>query len=130
MLPAHDMEFLKRLSPDASVTAEAGMVCVLIPAFPLPGGFDRPSADLLLRLATGYPDVPPDMWWFDPAVKRVDGATIQATESRERHLGREWQRWSRHLQPGQWKSGIDSLESYVALVRKELEAARPKAAAA
>lgn len=90
MLPAHDMEFLKRLSPDASVTAEAGMVCVLIPAFPLPGGFDRPSADLLLRLATGYPDVPPDMWWFDPAVKRVDGATIQATESRERHLGREW----------------------------------------
>lgn len=130
MLPAHDMEFLKRLSPESSVTAEAGMVCVLIPAFPLPAGFDRASADLLLRLATGYPDVPPDMWWFDPPVKRVDGATIQATESRERHLGREWQRWSRHLQPGQWKSGVDSLESYVALVRKELEAARPKAAAA
>jgi hypothetical protein len=130
MLPAHDMKYLKELSPDASVTAEAGMVCVVIPAFPLPPGFDRPASDLLLRLATGYPDVHPDMWWFEPAVKRTDGVTIPATESRERHLGREWQRWSRHLQPGQWKSGIDCLESYIALVRKELEAARPKAVAA
>ncbi|MDX2289862.1 MAG: E2/UBC family protein [Hyphomicrobiaceae bacterium] len=130
MLPAHDMDYLKELSPDASVTSEAGMVCVLIPSFPLPAGFDRPSADLLVRLATGYPDVAPDMWWFDPPVKRTDGATIPATESRERHLNREWQRWSRHLQPGQWKSGIDSLESYIALVRKELEAARPAAMAA
>lgn len=130
MLPAHDMEFLKEVLPDASVSSEAGMVCVVIPAFPLPIGFDRPSADLLLRLSTGYPDVPPDMWWFEPAVNRTDGVTIPATEVRERHLNREWQRWSRHLQPGQWKSGIDSLESYVALVRKELESARPKAAAA
>lgn len=130
MLPAHDMDYLKELSPAASVTSEAGMVCVVIPAFPLPAGFDRPASDLLVRLATGYPDVAPDMWWFDPAVKRIDGATIPATESREHHLGREWQRWSRHLQPGQWKSGIDSLESYIALVRKELEAARPAAVAA
>lgn len=130
MLPAHDMDYLKELSPDASVTAEGGMVCVVIPAFPLPPGFDRPAAHLLIRLATGYPDVAPDMWWFDPAVRRIDGVTIQATESRERYLNREWQRWSRHLQPGQWRSGIDCLESYIALVRKELEAARPKAAAA
>jgi len=130
MLPAHDMDYLKELSPDASVTSEAGMVCVLIPSFPLPPGFDRPSADLLVRVATGYPDVAPDMWWFDPPVRRIDGATIPATESRERHLNREWQRWSRHLQPGQWKSGIDCLESYIALVRKELEAARPAAMAA
>lgn len=130
MLPAHDMDYLKELSPDASVTSEAGMVCVLIPSFPLPAGFDRPTADLLVRLATGYPDVAPDMWWFDPPVKRIDGATIPATESRERHLNREWQRWSRHLQPGQWKSGIDCLESYIALVRKELEAARPAVMAA
>lgn len=130
MLPAHDMDYLKEIYPGASVTAEAGMVCVLLPAFPLPQGFDRSEADLLVRLATGYPDVAPDMWWFDPPVKRTDGATIPATDSYEGHLGRQWQRWSRHLQPGQWHSGIDCLESYIALVRKELEAARPAAAAA
>jgi hypothetical protein len=96
------------------------MICVLIPNFPLPPGLDRQSADLLLRLATGYPDIPPDMWWFAPAVCRKDGAVIPATQVRENHLSRQWQRWSRHLTQGQWKSGLDSLESYLALVRKEL----------
>lgn len=130
MLPAHDMDYLKELSADVSVTSDGGMVCVVVPALPLPAGFDRTASDLLLRLAAGYPDVAPDMWWFDPPVKRIDGVTIPATESREQHLGREWQRWSRHLQPGQWQSGIDCLESYLALVRKELDAARPIAVAA
>ena len=74
-------------------------------------------------------DVAPDMWWFHPAIKRTDGIQIPATDVFEHHLGREWQRWSRHLTPGQWQSGIDSLESYVALIQKELLAARPAVAA-
>lgn len=130
MLPAHDTEYLNEIAPDAAVTPEAGMVCVLIPRLVLPPGFDRTECDLLFRLSPGYPDVAPDMWWFSPAVRRTDGATIPATECIERYLGREWQRWSRHLQPGQWRSGIDSLESYMVLVRKELEAARPAVVAA
>jgi len=96
------------------------MICVLIPNFPLPPGLDRQAADLLLRLAPGYPDVPPDMWWFDPAIRRKDGVEIPATQVKENHLGRQWQRWSRHFAQGQWKSGLDSVESYIALVRKEL----------
>ncbi len=130
MLPQIDMEFLEERAPGFTVTSEAGMVCVVIPAMPLPPGFDRPTSDLLLRLPGGYPDVHPDMWWFEPPVRRVDGATIQATESHEQHLGRTWQRWSRHLQPGQWRSGVDCLRTYVALVQKELRAAAPAAAAA
>ncbi|PPJ40310.1 E2/UBC family protein, partial [Pseudoxanthomonas sp. KAs_5_3] len=74
----------------------------------------------LLRLNPGFPDVPPDMWWFDPPVTRNNGATIQATEAREQHLGRTWQRWSRHLQPGQWRSGVDRLENFIGLIRAEL----------
>jgi hypothetical protein len=86
-------------------------------------------ADLLLRLSPGYPDVPPDMWWFNPAVRRADGRPIAATESQEAYFGRTWQRWSRHLNSGQWRAGVDSIESYLALVRKELElAARALAA--
>ena len=97
------------------------MVCLVITAFPLPHGYDRASADLLLRLHPGYPDVPPDMWWFDPAIRRIDGRAISATDLMERYLGRSWQRWSRHFLPGQWRSGIDGIESYVALIRRELE---------
>jgi len=65
------------------------------------------------------------MWWFDPPVRRVDGQTIPATDVVEQHLGRGWQRWSRHLQPEQWRSGVDGLENYVALVRSELERSSP-----
>lgn len=105
------------------------MICVVLPGFALGNGFDRAASDLLVRLPAGYPDAAPDMWWFSPPVRRKDGAEIAATQSIERHVGKEWQRWSRHLQPGQWRSGIDSLESYVALVEKELRKASPAAAA-
>jgi len=129
MLPPNDIDYLKSKSPDHAIQAEGGTTCVLIRAYPLPKGFDRESSDLLIRLSPGYPDVPPDMWWFDPPVVRTDRAEIPATQAREGHLGRQWQRWSRHLPPGLWKSGIDSLESYLAIVRRELLAAAPPGAA-
>lgn len=97
------------------------MTCVVLPSFALPKGFDRQSSDLLLRLSAGYPDVPPDMWWFDPPVKLADGRVVAATDVTENHIGRRWQRWSRHLPAGQWRSGIDGLESFLALVRREIE---------
>lgn len=96
------------------------MTCVVFPGWRLPEGYDRQQVDLLVRLPSGYPDLPPDMWWFDPPVRLANGTTVPATEATEQHLGRTWQRWSRHFQPGQWKSGVDGLESYVALIREEL----------
>ncbi|ARN83961.1 E2/UBC family protein [Methylocystis bryophila] len=123
MLPAIDEDHLRARAPDSVVSLDGGMICVLIPSFPLPANFTKTNADLLLRLSPGYPDVPPDMWWFEPPVLRADGRPIAATDVHENYLGRTWQRWSRHLAPGQWRSGIDSLESFLALVRKELEMA-------
>ena len=126
MLPQADLDHLRQRAIEHSTSVEGGVTCVCIPRFPLPAGFDRSEADLLLRLSVGYPDVPPDMWWFSPAVRRLDGTEIPATQAQERHLGRDWQRWSRHLTAGQWRSGIDSLESYLAIVRREVAAAAPK----
>lgn len=123
MLPAEDREFLEGRFPSFICTHEANMLCVVLPGFRLPGGLTQPRSDLLLRLPQGYPDVAPDMWWFDPPVRRPDGQPVPQTESTEIHLGRSWQRWSRHLNPGQWRAGLDSLESYLALVLKELDAA-------
>ena len=130
MLPSIDTQYLQERVPGHTVTAEGNMVCVTIPNFETPPGLSVAATTLLLRLSPGYPDVPPDMWWFNPPVKRVDGTEIPATQAYERHLGREWQRWSRHLAPGQWRSGVDSLEGYLAIVRRELAAAAsPRAAA-
>lgn len=120
MLPTADQEYLLRASPGATIAVEAGMTCVVLPDFELPCGFTLERADLLLRLGPGYPDLAPDMWWFSPAVVRADGREIPATQVSEVVLGRSWQRWSRHFAPGAWLSGVDTLESYVALVKTQL----------
>ncbi len=119
-LPSSDVAFLAERNLPHSVVDDAGVTNVVFPGWELPPGYDRPTADLLLRLQPGYPDVPPDMWWFDPGVRLANGSVVPATESTETHLGRQWQRWSRHFVAGQWQSGIDGLESFLALVRGEL----------
>lgn len=128
MLPPNDTKYLAERAVNHSVMLEANMTCVIFPDFRLPAGLDRTESDLLLRISAGYPDVAPDMWWFDPPVRRPDGQAIPATDVIEHHLGRSWQRWSRHLTNGQWRSGVDGLESFLALVRRELERSVPGAA--
>ncbi len=120
-LPQTDQEYLAERKLSYTLGNESNMICLVIQGFPLPSGYDKPQSDLLLRLNPGYPDVPPDMWWFDPPILLSDGRTIHATDSRESYLGRTWQRWSRHFNPGQWQSGIDCLESFIALIKKELQ---------
>lgn len=120
-LPSSDISRLEERGLHFTVELEANMTCVVFPGFSLPIGYDVQQADLLLRLSPGFPDVPPDMWWFNPAIRLTSGQFAQATEVTEHHIGRSWQRWSRHFNAGQWKSGIDSIESFLALIRKELQ---------
>lgn len=120
-LPQSDIDYLTQRGLPFSVIEEANMTCVLFAGFHLPSGLDRSQADLLIRLSPGFPDVPPDMWWFDPGVRHEDGRIIRCTETVELHLGRNWQRWSRHLLAGQWQPGTDSLESFLALIHRDLE---------
>lgn len=119
-LPQGDEDYLVERGMKFTVSSEANMLCVILEDFQLPLGYTDTKSDLLLRLSPGYPDVPPDMWWFDPPLKLASGGSIPATEHMESHLGRTWQRWSRHFNGGQWRSGIDSLESFIALIRKDL----------
>lgn len=119
-LPPTDCAFLADREIPHEISVDGGMTCVVFSDWTVPPGFDRETADLLVRLPNGYPDVPPDMWWFSPAIKLAGGQPAQATDVIETHLGRAWQRWSRHLEGGQWRSGIDGLESYLALIRHEL----------
>jgi Prokaryotic E2 family E len=119
-LPDSDSTYLVDRGITHQIAVDAGMTCIVFPTWKLPAGYDRETADLLVRLPAGYPDVPPDMWWFEPAIRLADGRVIKATEATEQHLGRSWQRWSRHFESGQWKSGVDGLESFIALIRREL----------
>ncbi len=129
MLPADDIEFLTERFTNHDVVVEGGMTCVLVPAYALPPGLDHSTSDLLLRLSPGYPDVPPDMFWFEPALHRADGAGIDRADVTETYLCRAWQRWSRHMNGGCWRSGSDGLRSYFTLIDKELSRAALRAAA-
>ena len=119
-LPPFDVAYLNERGVAHEVAADSNMTCVVIPRWPLPHGFDRDVADLLIRLSPGYPDVPPDMWWFSPPVNLKNGKALPATDVVETHLGRRWQRWSRHFNNGQWQSGVDGLGNFLALIRQDL----------
>ena len=128
MLPSDDMGFLNDREIAHTLHQEGGMVCVVLQSWPVPPGYNQTETDLLLRLAPGYPDVPPDMWWCDPPLTLSDGTQPQATELTESYLGRTWQRWSRHFQANQWQSHVDGLESYLARVRGEIARSARRAA--
>ena len=124
-LPCSDITYLNERGVPHEIVTQSGMICVVIPKWPLPSGLDREAADLLIRLSPGYPDVPPDMWWFSPAVRLANGASLPATDVFETYLGCRWQRWSRHFTNGQWQSGIDGVASFLALIRQDLERSVP-----
>lgn len=122
-LPEADRAYLERVGVAYRVFEEAGMLNVELLDFPIPDGLNARDANVLFRLSPSYPDTPPDMWWIIPHLTPVGGGVIPATEVIETIDGRSWQRWSRHLDATAWRSGIDGLESYVRLLRNELNSA-------
>ncbi len=67
LLP-EDARYLVERNINHVVQEEAGMTCLVLQAWPLPPGLNQQRADILIRLAPGYPDVAPDMWWVAWAV--------------------------------------------------------------
>lgn len=120
MLPEHDREKLAEKGYEFDELVDGGFLCIVIKNFRLPPGYDTETTNLLLRLPTAFPDAQPDMFWCDPPISYANGGAPQASESRENYLGRTWQRFSRHLAPGVWRPGIDSLMSYLSLVSQDL----------
>jgi hypothetical protein len=129
MLRPVDSDYLEQLGLEYEVTSEHGMVCVVVKGWELPAGYQPDHTDLLVRLPPQFPDAPPDMFWVDPPVRYAStGAAPRAADSLEEYIGRSWQRFSRHLAPGMWQPGRDSLQSYLALIRQDLIANAPATA--
>jgi Prokaryotic E2 family E len=112
-----DQTFLDSLGLTHTVEVADGFVNLVLADFPTPG-LDPDTVDLLLRLPFGFPDATPDMYWVSPALT-ANRSAIAGTEVTETYVGRSWQRWSRHI-GGQWRPGVDNLETYLAYVRRAL----------
>jgi hypothetical protein len=122
-LPERDAAFLKAREYEwESIPDPAGSLCVVVRGFPVGGGGFAPErTDLMVRIPPQYPMTPLDMWYCDPPIRlAATGQFAVASEVMESHLGKNWQRFSRHLNGG-WRPGIDSLKSYFSLIQRELQ---------
>jgi hypothetical protein len=96
---------------------------IILHNFCLPAGrFNVPTADVLIVLPSGYPDVPPDMFYLLPWLQLMpSGGAPKATEAAFSFLGQSWQRWSRHNNA--WRPGIDGIWTMLKRIENALEVA-------
>jgi len=122
-LPARDEVFLSdrgwrwELQPDP-----AGGGYLVVSNFDVSGGGFSPSnTDLMVRIPPQYPLTALDMWYCNPPIRIAKtGQFAQASEHMEQHIGKTWQRFSRHLN-GSWKPNLDCLRSFFVFIQRELQ---------
>lgn len=103
-----------------------GVKGVLIKGLALPDHkFTLPKSNLLIILPPGYPDVPPDMFYFSPPLLlQPANRFARATESMMSFGDNiQWQRWSRHLPPNHWRRQVDGIHTYLKRIEEALNKA-------
>ena len=115
LLP-QDREFLDEFGLSWETIVD-GSQWVLVHDFPTHEGYNHPCATAAIRLETGYPRTELNMVYFFPALARIDGKMIGATEATQAIDGKTFQRWSRHrTKQNPWKVDRDNLGTHVFLV--------------
>lgn len=118
LLPEIDRDFLHRKENSFEIIPEGGQILLIFKDYSFPPFYTPPVADLLIVIPSGYPNAPLDMFWTSPDVKLANGSYPKTADQHHQFNGKIWQRWSRH---GTWRSGIDSLKTFLASVRKEID---------
>jgi hypothetical protein len=121
LIPELDREYLSEKDYRYELVQEQGCINVIIRDHAFPAAYQPRAADLLIRLPAGYPNSNPDMFWTSPDVLLTNGNWPQSSTHHEHYCGRSWQRWSRHFPDKTWRPGIDSLQTYLAAIRRELQ---------
>jgi hypothetical protein len=121
-LPRRDVAFLNERGFKWDLTPGGDGAYLVIEGFDVSGGgFSPPDTSLMIRIPAQYPMTPLDMWYCDPPIRlTASGQFAPASEVIEPHIGRSWQRFSRHLN-GVWQPGVDSLRSFFTLIQRELQ---------
>lgn len=122
-LPEDDVRYLRNKKFEYREVQNGSQKGLIIKGFALPEErYDVPNADLLILIPSGYPDVPPDMFYLLPWVHLVgkSGWPPKADQAVE-FDGQRWQRWSRHSR--EWRPGTDGIWTMLKRVVTALEAA-------
>jgi len=85
--------------------------------------YNREKTDLMIRIPAQYNIAGLDMFYVSPELRlRATGSYPEAASHFEDHVGRRWQRFSRHLNTTRWRAGVDGLRMFMALIQRELRA--------
>ena len=114
-LPLADRKYLSGKQYQYREVNDGAQKGLIIDHFKLPEDkYDLAESSLLIILPAGYPDVPPDMFYFAPEIRLKSTNTYPLqTEYKEPHFGQTWQRWSRHAPAENWRAGKDGIRSYL-----------------
>jgi hypothetical protein len=93
---------------------------LIFPKYPIPEGFNHRAASAGLRIKPSYPDDEIDMVYFHPPLALLSGKPI-AQLSLSALDGKQYQQWSRHRKPGEWRPGIDNVCTHLLQVDCWLE---------
>jgi len=124
ILPAKDRKYLLARGFAFDEVTSGSVNGLVFPNFTLPKGlFDRDSSALLIILPSGYPDLPPDMFYLNPwarlaSTKQYANRADQAYQFNNLN----WQRWSRHNT--EWRRGKDGIWTMLKRVEHALKEAK------
>ncbi len=123
-LPEDDEAYLASKGGKWGVVGAPEGRCLVIEGVSVSAGkYDRSSADVMIRIPSGYPIASLDMFYVDPPLTLNSGGYPPSADHFEEHCGRRWQRFSRHL-PTPWRPGLDGLPMFLSLVLSELQGTR------
>ena len=125
-LPEFDRDYLTSKEYNFQEIESGGKKHLLISDYKLPEGkYNVDKSDLLIILRPGYPDIPMDMWYFNPAILLIpnDKQPSKADQTITFN-NKTWQRWSRHFPKTEWRAGSDWIHTFLKRVDKALEIAK------
>jgi len=122
ILPDEDIEYLDSLKLDWETIKDANIEWLIVHNFNVPKGYLTDKVDIAILITSGYPIAPLDMAYFLPALYRIDGQAINATESMQQLDEKSWQRWSRHrTAQNPWQPGVDNILIHFISIQHWLE---------
>ena len=123
-LPEADQRYLDIHGLSGAIVSDGPHTGVVLGQMKLPQGkFNHLTADVLVILPPGYPDVPPDMFFCDPWLTLASACRYPTcADQSHAFLGRNWQRWSRHN--NNWRPGVDGLHTMIKRIEHALAEAK------
>jgi hypothetical protein len=98
--------------------SNANRIFIEFETYPLPPGWNKSQTRLLLITDISYPNSKLDMFWVEVNVLLNGDKIPQAGEAIETYDGKQWRRFSWHVQ--KWNPAIDNVSTYLDTVNARL----------